>query len=93
MKNNVIKAIIISLSTIITGYIAVALPLNLFNFLSKEGQRLFFIIEISIYLILGSIFIVIKDRKEMQMQKQRIRQEKRKEKTRNVHENWHNIAA
>lgn len=93
MKKNIIKGLLISIMTIIAGYTAVIVPFNLFNLLSDSGQRLFFIIEIVVYIIAGSIYLVIKDRDEEQAKKQRRRHEKRKEKIKDVHENWYNIAA
>lgn len=93
MKNNFFKGIIISVITLIMGYLAVALPLNLFNILSKDGQRIFFIAEISIYLIIGTVFLIAKDKKEQQIKKQNKRHKERKEKIKEVQENWYNIAA
>ena len=90
---DIIKGVIISVSAIIIGYFAVGLPLNLFNLLSKDGQRIFFIIELCLYHFIGGVFLVIQDRKEQQQKKEQIRHEKRKEKIKTVQENWYDLVA
>lgn len=90
---DIIKGVIISVSAIIIGYFAVGLPLNLFNLLSKDGQRIFFIIELCLFLFIGGVFLVIQDRKEQQQKKEQIRHEKRKEKIKTVQENWYDLVA
>lgn len=90
---DIIKGVIISVSAIVIGYFAVALPLNLFNLLSKDGQRIFFIVELCLYLFIGGVFLVIQDRKEQQLKKEQIRHEKRKEKIKTVQENWYDLVA
>lgn len=90
---DIIKGIIISVSAIVIGYFAVGLPLNLFNVLSKDGQRIFFIVELCLYLLIGGVFLVIQDRKEQQLTKEQIRHEKRKEKIKTVQENWYDLVA
>lgn len=90
---DIIKGIIISVSAIVIGYFAVGLPLNLFNVLSKDGQRIFFIVELCLYLLIGGVFLVIQDRKEQQLKKEQIRHKKRKEKIKTVQENWYDLVA
>ncbi|MDY3812635.1 hypothetical protein [Eubacterium sp.] len=90
---DIIKGVIISVSAIVIGYLAVGLPLNLFNLLSKDGQRIFFIVELCLYLFIGAVFLVIQDRKEQQLKKEQIRHEKRKEKIKTVQENWYDLVA
>lgn len=90
---DIIKGVIISVSSIVIGYFAVGLPLNLFKVLSKDGQRIFFIVELCLYLFIGGVFLVIQDRKEQQLKKEQIRHEKRKEKIKTVQENWYDLVA
>lgn len=90
---DIIKGVIISVSAIVIGYFAVGLPLNLFNVLSKDGQRIFFIVELCLYLLIGGVFLVIQDRKEQQLKKEQIRHKKRKEKIKTVQENWYDLVA
>lgn len=90
---DIIKGVIISVLAIVIGYFAVGLPLNLFNLLSKDGQRIFFIVELCLYLFIGGVFLVIQDRKEQQLKKEKIRHEKRKEKIKTVQENWYDLVA
>lgn len=90
---DIIKGVIISVSAIVIGYFAVGLPLNLFNILSKDGQRIFFIVELCLYLFIGAVFLVIQDKKEQQVKREQIRHEKRKEKIKTVQENWYDLVA
>lgn len=90
---DIIKGIIISVSAIVIGYFAVGFPLNLFNLLSKDGQRIFFIVELCLYLFIGAVFLVIQDKKEQQLKKEQIRHKKRKEKIKTVQENWYDLVA
>ena len=90
---DIIKGVIISVSAIVIGYFAVGLPRNLFNVLSKDGQRIFFIVDLCLYLFIVGVFLVIQDRKEQQLKKDQIRHEKRKEKIKTVQENWYDLVA
>lgn len=90
---DIIKGVIISVLAIVIGYFAVGLPLNLFNLLSKDGQQIFFIVELCLYLFIGGVFLVIQDKKEQQLKKEQIRHEKRKEKIKTVQENWYDLVA
>ena len=58
---DIIKGVIISVSAIVIGYFAVGLPLNLFNVLLKDGQRIFFIVELCLYLFIGGVFLEVKN--------------------------------
>lgn len=88
-----LKGIIISIAAIGVGYFAISVPFNIFDSFSKSGQRLFFITEIVIYLIVSFTYLIIKDKKQQQMKKEKARHQKRLEKIQDVQENWINIAA
>lgn len=60
---DIIKGVIISVSAIVIGYFAVGLPLNLFNVLSKDGQRIFFIVELCLYLLSVLYFLLFRTEK------------------------------
>lgn len=89
----ILKGIIISIITLAVGYAAMAIPFNLFLSVSKDGQRIFFLIELSVYFVVGCIFLLIQDKKEKQAEKEKERHRLREEKIKNVQENWYNIAA
>ena len=89
-KKDLIKGIIISIVTLIVGYGAMAIPFNLFLTVSKDGQRIFFLAELCIYLVIGSIFLLIQ---EKQAKKQKARHEERAQKIKDVQQNWYDIAA
>lgn len=92
-KKNLLKGIIISIVTLIAGYGAMAIPFNIFLTVSKDGQRIFFLAELCIYLVIGSIFLLIQDKKEKQAKKQKARHEERAQKIKDVQQNWYDIAA
>ena len=92
-KKDLLKGIIISIVTLIAGYGAMAIPFNLFLTVSKDGQRIFFLAELCIYLVIGSIFLLIQDKKERQAKKQKARHEERAQKIKDVQQNWYDIAA
>ena len=92
-KKDLLKGIIISIVTLIAGYGAMAIPFNLFLTVSKDGQRIFFLVELCIYLVIGSIFLLIQDKKEKQAKKQKARHEERTQKIKDVQQNWYDIAA
>lgn len=92
-KKDLLKGIIISIVTLIAGYGAMAIPFNLFLTVSKDGQRIFFLAELCIYLVIGSIFLLIQDKKEKQAKKQKARHEERAQKIKDVQQNWYDIAA
>ncbi len=92
-KKDLLKGIIISIVTLIAGYGAMAIPFNLFLTFSKDGQRIFFLIELCVYLTIGSIFLLIQDKKEKQAKKQEARHKERAQKIKDVQQNWYDIAA
>ncbi|WP_296078809.1 hypothetical protein [uncultured Eubacterium sp.] len=92
-KKDLLKGIIISVITLITGYGAMAIPFNIFLTVSKDGQRIFFLAELCIYLVIGSIFLLIQDKKEKHAKKQKARHEERAQKIKDVQQNWYDIAA
>lgn len=92
-KKDLLKGIIISIVALIVGYGAMTIPFNLFLTVSKDGQRIFFLAELCIYLVIGSIFLLIQDKKEKQAKKQKARHEERAQKIKDVQQNWYDIAA
>lgn len=92
-KKDLLKGIIISIVTLIAGYGAMAIPFNLFLTISKDGQRIFFLIELFVYLTIGSIFLLIQDKKEKRAKKQEARHKERAQKIKDVQQNWYDIAA
>lgn len=74
-KKDLLKGIIISIVTLIVGYGAMAIPFNLFLTVSKDGQRIFFLAELCIYLTIGCIFLLVQESK----------QKNKKHATRSVH--------
>lgn len=92
-KKDLLKGIIVSVATLVFGYIAIAIPFNIFDSLSKDGERIFFISELCLYILIGCIFLLFKEHKEKQARKEKERHERRIAKINDVKENWYNIAA
>ncbi len=88
-KKDLFKGIIISIITLVAGYGAMAIPFNLFLTISKDGQRIFFLIELCVYLTIGSIFLIIQDKKSKN-KKHAIKSVLKKK---DVQQNWYDIAA
>lgn len=92
-KKDILKGVLISIITLVAGYVAMIVPFNLFLSVSKDGQRIFFIIELCIYLVIGSIFLLVQENKEKQAKKEKARHEERARKIKDVQQNWYDIAA
>lgn len=92
-KKNLLKGILISISSLTVGYFAISIPFNLFTNFTSQGTRLFFIIELVVYLIIGSIFLIAKEKQEQREKAQELRHQRRMKQIEDVKENWYNIAA
>lgn len=89
-KKDILKGVAISIITLVVGYVAMIVPFNLFLSVSKDGQRIFFIIELCIYLVIGSIFLLVQESKA---KKEKARHEERARKIKDVQQNWYDVAA
>lgn len=92
-KKDILKGVAISIITLVVGYVAMMVPFNLFLSISKDGQRIFFIIELCEYLTVGCVFMLIQEKKENQAKKEKARHEERARKIKDVQQNWYDIAA
>ena len=63
-KKDILKGVAISIITLVVGYVAMIVPFNLFLSISKDGQRIFFIVELCVYLTVGCVFMLIQEKKE-----------------------------
>lgn len=90
---NIIQGLSLTIISLAAGFVAVGLPFKLFSNLSGEGLKLFFLIEMTVYVILGGIFLVLLDRKKRRQIKEKQRLIERQKKIDDVIENWYNIAA
>lgn len=92
-KKDILKGVAISIITLVVGYVAMIVPFNLFLSISKDGQRIFFIIGLCVYLTVGCVFMLIQEKKENQAKKEKARHEERARKIKDVQQNWYDIAA
>ena len=91
--NRVLKGLLMSVSALAVGFLAMSLPFQLFSELSDTAMEIVFIGEIMIYLTIGMIFLIVKEKKNRQREKQNERHLKRQEKIKKVQEDWYNLAA
>jgi uncharacterized membrane protein YraQ (UPF0718 family) len=87
------KSLGLSVSALAIGFIAISLPFHLFDELSNKAMNAVFITELIIYIAIGLIFAVIKDKKQQQKIKQAKRHIKKEQQIKDCQENWINIAA
>lgn len=82
MKNSlkqIIKQVVVSLLTLIVGFISMTIPFNLLNTLPSNIMQIIFISEIILYAILFSLFFIIKEKHEKEkIKKQKIKLNKQK---------------
>ncbi|MBE6741997.1 MAG: hypothetical protein E7570_06790 [Ruminococcaceae bacterium] len=92
-KNTIIKSMLLSIASLITGFVAIALPFNLFKTLSDEAMQIVFISEIIIYFVIGMIFLAVCEKRKQEKIKNAKRHEERKCKIERVRREWIDIAA
>ena len=82
MKNSlkqIIKQVVVSLLTLIVGFISMTIPFNLLNTLPSNIMQIIFISEIVLYAIIFSLFFMIKEKTEKaKAEKQKIKLNKQK---------------
>ena len=92
-KNNLLKSALLTLVSLAVGFIAIALPFNLFSTLTSDAMHIIFINEIIIYFSVAMIFLAISDKKKQEKIKLEKRHEERKQKIERVKRDWIDIAA
>lgn len=90
---NAIKGIAISAVIISAGFSAMVIPFNLFDQLSSRAMSAIFFGEITVYIIMGFIFLICKDKAQKKKYKEQIRYERRQKQQEEVQTHWLNIAA
>ncbi len=93
MKKNFVKGLLLSIVSLAAGFVAIGVPFRIFDFLSADGMRILFAIEVGIYLGIGLIFLTIQDSKKKQRAKEIKKHEQRQLKVKECVDNWYNIAA
>lgn len=88
-----IKGIALSAVIILAGFSAMVIPFNLFDQLSSREMSIIFFGEITVYIIMGFIFLICKDKAEKKKYKEQIRYERRQKQEKEMQTHWLNIAA
>lgn len=88
-----VKGLVLSIVSLAAGFIAITLPFGLFKSLTGEALHILFFAELTVYLVVALIFLVIIDIKKEQKQKAERRHIERCEKIKRVQKEWFDIAA
>ncbi|MBQ9532095.1 MAG: hypothetical protein IJR70_08480 [Eubacterium sp.] len=92
-NNRIIKSALLTLASLIIGFIAIAVPFNLFNTLTSEAMHIVFIAEIIIYFLVSMFFLIAYDKKKQEKIKLENRHKERLQKIECVKRDWIDIAA
>ncbi len=87
------KGLLMSVLALAVGFLALAFPFHLFDELSSTGIQVLFISEIVIYLTLGMLFLVAKQKKADRKAKEKERIISRREKFKKAQEKYYSLAA
>ncbi len=95
MKNfrNIIKGLVLSISAMIVGFLAIALPFRLFSSIEGTQLRALFLFEIIIYFILSMLFLISKERKRIKKEKEQKKRIIRREKFQQAQIEYYDLAA
>lgn len=88
-----VKGLFLSIVSLAAGFAAITLPFGLFKDLTSEALHIMFFAELTVYLVISLIFLVIIDRKKEQKKKAEKRHTERCEKIKRVQKEWYDIAA
>ncbi len=89
----IIKGILMSLITLAAGFAALALPFRLFTALSPEGMHILFVTEITVYLVTGAVFLIIKGKNDKEKEKNEQRRIERRAKFEQAQREYYDLAA
>ena len=92
-NNRIIKSALLTLASLIIGFIAIAVPFNLFYTLTSEAMHIVFIAEIIIYFLVSMFFLIAYDKKKQEKIKLENRHKERLQKIECVKRDWIDIAA
>ena len=91
--NKILKSMVLTLTSVVIGFIAIALPFNLLGTLTNDAVHIVFISELVIYFIVALVFLAVSDKKKQEKIKIEKRHEQRREKIERVQREWIDIAA
>lgn len=92
-KENILKGILLSLSAIIIGFLAITIPFKLFGELTSTQMTTLFVTEIIIYSSAGMIYLVTRDIKAEKKQKQTVRTERKRAEIKQMQTEWLDLIA
>lgn len=87
-KNTILKGLLLSVSALIIGFVAISLPFNLFSELSDAAMEIIFMTELIIYFFIGIIFLIVKDKKQQKKRKKVKRLAERQKRIKIVQDEW-----
>lgn len=89
---NIFKGILISLSSLVVGFFAIAIPFGFFDELTSSQMTIMFATEIIVYFALGCVFLIFKDIENAQKQKARTKQQTKAE-IKTLNTEWYDLVA
>ena len=92
-KENILKGILLSLSAIIIGFLAITIPFKLFGELTSTQMTTLFVTEIIIYFSASMIYLVTRDIKAEKKQKQTVRTERKRAEIKQMQTEWLDLIA
>ena len=91
--SKVLKAVIMSIASLGIGFAAISLPFRLFDTLSAEGMRYLFIGELTLYFVIGMIFLAAKEKRQQKKTKEAARRFQRQIKLEQAQREYYDFAA
>lgn len=89
----ILKGLIISVSTLAAGFLALALPFKMFANLSRHDMQVLFLAEIVVYFIMSMTYLIFRDKKETEKERNEERRVARREKFERAQKEYYDLAA
>ena len=91
--NRLIKGLMLALSTLSAGFVAIALPFRLFSTLGGNQVRWFFVLELALYFVITMVFIVAREKAKERKRKEAERRFQRRIKFETARKEYYDLAA
>lgn len=92
-KKDLLKGVLITVGSLVAGFLAISLPFNLLNDLSSSQMTIIFAAEIISYSLIGLIFITAKQIEADKKKKRQERRIKRQAEIKRLNNEWYDLVA
>ena len=89
----VLKGFMMSVITLGVGFFALALPFKMFAGLTSREMRLLFLAELTVYFIMGIVYLIFQDKKIKEKEKNEERRIARRAKFQQAQKEYYDLAA